>query len=129
MQRGARLERVRQVFSDWIIAPRETPPPGFVDVTGHSTDGYEMIFSKADVIAGVLEVGTYPQDIFLKRLLAEHRLGRLYGHDSDHPDLACARHDLIDFFIPSDERWRSYLLHRGRQVFEQILEDSTVEQS
>lgn len=129
MQRGVRLVRAQQVFGDWIISPRENPPAGFVDVTGHSTDGYEALFPHADVMAGVLEVGTYPQDIFIKQLLAEHRLTRHHGRDSGHPDLISARRDMVDFFIPNDPHWRAYLLHRGRQIFDQVLEDVARDQS
>ncbi len=128
MQTGAGLKRAKQVFGDWILAPRENPPAGFIDVTGHSTDGYEALFPSADVMAGVLEVGTQPQDIFMQRLLAEHRQTRAHGGESDHPDLARARRDMVDFFIPDDAHWRAYLRHRGAQAFAQILEDATREQ-
>ncbi len=128
MQTGARLKRARQVFGDWVLAPRENPPAGFIDVTGHSTDGYEALFPNADVMAGVLEVGTFAQDVFIQRLLAEHRMTRAHGGESDHPDLVRARRDLARFFIPDDAHWRAYLRHRGAQAFAQILEDATREQ-
>ena len=128
MQTGARLRRAKQVFGDWVLAPRENPPAGFIDVTGHSTDGVEALFPSADVLAVVLEVGTLSQDVFIQRLLAEHRLTRAYGAQSDHPDLAQARRDLVDFFVPRDAYWRAYLRHRGAQAFAQILEDATREQ-
>ncbi len=128
MQTGARLRRARQVFGDWVLAPRENPPAGFIDVTGHSTDGYEALFPSADVMAGVLEVGTFAQEVFTRRLLAEHRMTRAHGAESDHPDLARARRNLVDFFIPGDAHWRAYLRHRGAQAFAQILEDATSEQ-
>lgn len=128
MQTGARLKRARQVFGDWVLAPRENPPEGFIDVTGHSTDGYEALFPATHVMAGVLEIGTFPQDVFIQRLLAEHRMTRAHGPESDHPDLACARRGLVDFFIPDDAHWRAYLRHRGAQAFAQILEDATREQ-
>lgn len=128
MQTGARLNRACEVFGDWVLSPRENPPTGFIDVTGHSTDGYEALFASADVMAGVLEVGTLPQGVFIQRLLAEHRLTRAHGAQSDHPDLARARRDLVDFFVPDDPHWRAYLRHRGAQAFAQILEDATREQ-
>jgi len=123
MQRGARLKHVeRNYFGPWIMAPRENPPPGFIDVSGHTTDGYEALFPRADVIAGVLEFGTYPQSEFMRRLIAEHRWTRHHGGNPQRPELVAARRALLDFFIPDDKHWQDYVRHRGRQVFEQCME-------
>lgn len=123
MQRGDRLREVeRDFFGPWSMAPRENPPPGFIDVTGHSTDGYEALFPQADVVAGVLEYGTYPQSVFMDRLIAEHRWTLHFGDDPVRPELIAARQALMDFFIPDDRHWQDSVIHRGRQVFEQIME-------
>lgn len=122
MQTGPRLSHVEPYFGPWIMAPRENPPPGFIDVTGHSGDGYEALFPERDVIAGVLEVGTYSQRSFLDRLIDEHRWTRVCGDDPQQPELQAARKALKGFFIPADPHWQAYVRHRGRQAFEQIME-------
>ena len=122
VQRGQRLQAARDQFGPWIMAVRENPPPEAVDPMGHSTDGYEALFPGRDVMAQVLEVGTYPPRAFLNALIAEHRATQTFGHDSDDPRLAQARLGLLRFFIPDDRHWEDYVLHRGRQAFEQVLE-------
>ena len=129
MQKGAALARMRALYGPWVLAPRDNPPPGFIDVTGHSTDGYQSLFPTAEVLAAVLEVGTLSQEEFLRRLIAEHRATRAHGTHGEHPDLVAARRALVDFFTPADPDWRAYLLHRGQQTFRQIMKDIGYERS
>ncbi|QKR98458.1 DUF2817 domain-containing protein [Sphingomonas sp. CL5.1] len=123
MQTGSKLERAHEVFGDWILAPRARPTATTYETTGHTTDGYEAMLPDAEVIAGVLEIGTLPQPQLVAAMINEHRHTRHLASTPDDPRLKAARDAFKAFFAPDDPHWQNYVLHRGEQIFDQVLAD------
>lgn len=120
LQVGDPLARVRAAFGGWVIAPNEAGRPAdFVPVTGHTTPGYESALKGSEVMAVVLEFGTYAADLMLTRLLADHRL--TFAPRADASALRTARAEVQRFFQPTDSYWRETVLYRSGQVISQAL--------
>ena len=119
LQTGTALARVRKVYGQWVDAPEERQGDDGLTmrVTGHPTHGFLHALPDAKLCAIVLEYGTYPPDVSLPVLIADHRLHRA-GHVATEPGKAVKRR-LLELHHPADPEWRRAVWDRSCQVLRQ----------
>lgn len=112
---GADLERVREFFGEWVVAPA-VEESTFHSVRGHTVALYREALAGAEVTAVTLEFGTCPPDRTLALLLREHLL---YQFGQQPEALADLRRQVLDCHHPRDREWQSAFWSRGLQVIRQ----------
>lgn len=122
MAEGEDLERVRQWFGPWVVAPHAPDPgalPASHKVQGHTQDGIRAVLPKARLSAVVLEVGTYPPMQTLPVMLEDHAIWRHGLMDSERGlEVAALMRKLHS---PEDADWAEAFRHRGLQVLAQAI--------
>lgn len=78
----------------------------------------ERNFTAARTYTTVIDFGTLPATQVLKALRAENRVYHYGSHNAHRAERLRAK--LREAFYPSDEAWRTSLLHHGRAIFSQL---------
>lgn len=120
MQTGRALERSRNMFGQWLVAPREGRGDAH-SVPGHTTDGYSRALAGKQLASIVLEFGTYPPLQSLPVLLDDHWLHRHGELLSERGKSIKARN--LEMHLPSDPEWARAVADRSAQATRQALAD------
>lgn len=75
----------------------------------------------ADVVAAVIEWGTYEVDVMFKALLIDRWL-RFECRDRDAPEPVAARARLVESFYPAERAWRRSVLAHGARLCRATIE-------
>lgn len=122
MQTGTELKLVRSIYGNWTEAPNESGPGAdekYLQVQGHTTDGYRAALPDAEMTAIVLEYGTYPPNVSLPVLLDDHWL-TMHG-DGESKEAHDIKERLLEMHHPSDADWYTAVWDRSGQVIDQTL--------
>lgn len=118
MQTGRALARTREMFGQWLVAPREQRGEAH-SVPGHTTDGYSRALAGKQLASIVLEFGTYPPLQSLPVLLDDHWLHRHGDPSSEQGKITKAQN--LEMHLPSDSEWTRAIADRSTQVIRQAL--------
>ena len=122
MHDGHDLERARQWFGPWVVAPNAGEGIGDQEthrVKGHTIDAYMSSYPNAQVTAATLEFGTYPPQQTLICLLQEHLL--VNGEAPDQAKLQKIKAELLEFHHPKNWDWRCAFWSRSKQMVRQAM--------
>lgn len=122
MHTGDDLDRARNVFGNWILAPNERGPEtprSFYTAHGHTTEGYRNILGSAEITSVVLEYGTYPPQRSLGVMLDDHWLTHFGDRDSEVGKAIKA--ELLELHHPKSEEWRRAIWDRSTQIIRQAM--------
>ena len=123
LQEGERIEIAREVFGDWVLAPREKGHQSdgkAPDVAGHTTDGHEYFFGDRELLSVVIEFGVRPYDYTAEILMREHRLH--HDQNAERSAFEKTKSDLLRAFYPDDKYWRRAVYNHSLQCVEQGLQ-------
>lgn len=123
LQVGGALARAKQTYGEWVLAPNDPDVVGdgkAPDVSGHTTELFERLYSDSEVILVVMEFGVKSYEHTAEILMREHRLTQDASEGGS--ELQQSRQDLLRAFYPQDKYWRRAVWNHSLQALEQSLD-------